>query len=179
MLLEEGHLDLFAFMLLSDSPSLSQPFDRARETPVPVVSVNVLPRSPLSLNQVARNVEETENLEKEVNHAERSNSNSVNKWASDQPHQKDEDPEQDRGVENVMEYFSSDKEGAGTVAQAETDHLDKSKDNSKDVKRWHKHFNKGHQKKTHNDNSLSLHHKSTPSEFLEELPSEKGHNDLH
>jgi flagellar basal body rod protein FlgB len=83
----------------------------------------------------------------------------------------DEDPEHHGREPDVVHEFSQQNEGAGSIAQTETHHLDEDEDDCEDVEGRHEDFDESDEKQRNNDNSLSLHHERTSSILLVELPS--------
>lgn len=77
-----------------------------------------------------------------------------------------------------MHELSQQDKGARTIAYSKSDHLNKDKYHSKNVKRWYENLNEGNKQQTDYYYTLSLEHKGSSSELLVELPWKESGNDL-
>lgn len=68
-----------------------------------------------------------------------------------------------------MEDLCADEEGAGSVADAEANHLDEGQDDCEDVKLGDEDFDEGDEQKRNYDDPLAFHHECSSSILLEEL----------
>ena len=112
-------------------------------------------------------------MESAVDETERSDSESADKGTDGDVVNEDENPQENRGIENIVKNFSAYQEGARAVAHTESDHLDEGQNHSEDVKLRHEDLNEGNQQKRDNDDPLSFHHESTTTVFFKELPREE------
>jgi len=77
-----------------------------------------------------------------------------------------------------MQYFCEDEERTGTIAQAESHHLDENQDDCEDVEAGHKNLDEGNQQQGNDYYPLTLHHESSASVLLQKLASEEGYSHL-
>lgn len=77
-----------------------------------------------------------------------------------------------------MQDFSADEEGARSVAQAESHHLDEGEDDCEDVQLGDEDLDEGHQQQRDYNHSLALHHEGSPAVLLQELAREESHDHL-
>lgn len=77
-----------------------------------------------------------------------------------------------------MQDLSAYEEGARSVAQAESHHLDEGEDDCEDVQLWDEDLDEGHQQQRDYYHSLALHHESSPAVLLQELAGEESHDHL-
>ena len=173
---DQRQLDvLLSFVFFRSADPVLEVPERVGEEAFPEVFVYIASVSALGLNQVAGDVEEAPDLEGEVDEAEGSDAEGVDEGADGDAVDEDEDPEQGRTQPDVVHDLGEDEEGAGSVAQAEADHLDEDEDHCEDVQTGHEDLDERDQQQGDQYYPLSLHHEGSSSVFLQELAREQSH----
>ena len=143
------------------------------------VCVDLLTGSAWSFNQIAWNIKQSPNLKKEVDQAERSDSQSFNKCSNWNSIDKDENPKEHGGEPYIMHEFCQKHERAGSIAKTKAYHLNEDQNDSEDVQRGDKDFDESYQQKWNCDYSLPFCHEGSSTVFLVKLSCKYSHNNLH
>lgn len=129
----QGNLYWFFVFLSRFGEFVPEVTDGVGEDALPEIRVNILSRPPSRLHQIPWNVQETPDLEQQVDQAQRSDSQWIHEGAHRYPMDEDEHPEQGRTQPYIMQNFSQNQERTGPVAETEPYHLHEGQDNSEDV----------------------------------------------
>lgn len=142
------------------------------------VSIDVSSVPSLCFHLITRDVQESPDLEDAVDEAKWTDSQGSDEGTHWDAVDEDEDPQQDGRIEDVMEDFCANEEGARSKADAEANHLDEGQNDCEDVKLGHEYFDEGDEKKRNYDDPLAFHHECSSSVLLKELAWEESHDDL-